>query len=255
MDQKICEYAAKTNYEATHRESAHEIGHNSHATVHRCLKKRGWRITWRKSKPLLKEKHIQQRIKFCEEQKLCKFRNWVDIDEKYFFHKRIGKRLQHPPHVTPEAALFQSTSHIPKVLVLSAIARPDPLHNFDGKIGIWRVSETCVAKNNSKNRAKGTTYEKTVSMNAEIFRKMMQNKVIPAIREKMKWYKQINVQMDNASPHVGKNNVDFLKKEFQKFRKKPKIVLKTQPPQSPDTNCNDLGFFNSLQIDVEKPRR
>ena len=78
------------------------------------------------------------------------------------------------------------------------------------------------------------------------------------------------VQMDNASPHVGKGMVDRLEKAFARMKREktdgsrapveeqwliPNIVVTTQPAQSPDTNICDLAFFSASQAAVQKRRR
>ena len=54
---------------------------------------------------------------------------------------------------------------------------------------------------------------------------------------------------DGASPHTARANV----KQWacHGVKKKFKIEVITQPPQSPDLNVNDLAFFSSLQSDCE----
>lgn len=69
---------------------------------------------------------------------------------------------------------------------------------------------------------------------------------MPAIRSK--WpesaSKLIFIQQDNARPHIKDNDVDFrsaaTKDGFD-------IRLVQQPPNSPYTNVNDLGWFRSIQ--------
>lgn len=73
------------------------------------------------------------------------------------------------------------------------------------------------------------------------------NKVLPAIAAKcpieMK-AKPILIQQDNAPCHMKGHDPDF-----QTMTDDLNLVVKMyeQPPNSPDTNINDLGFFASLQ--------
>ena len=87
-------------------------------------------------------------------------------------------------------------------------------------------------------------------MTAEFFKKMLKEKVIPAICEKMSWAKEVVIQMDNARAHIGGDLVD----EVNAFgaTKKPKVRIELQPANSPDTNINDLCFFSSLASAVSK---
>lgn len=72
------------------------------------------------------------------------------------------------------------------------------------------------------------------------------DKVLPAIRAK--WptgnTRTIYIQQDNAKPHISKDD--------EKFKNAASIdgfdiQLKNQPPNSPDMNTLDLGYFNTLQ--------
>lgn len=78
----------------------------------------------------------------------------------------------------------------------------------------------------------------------------MVNSVIPAITNKMSFTDSVVIQIDNAPPHTGKNNVQRLN-DFEKDEE-PSISIICQPAQSPDLNVNDLGFYHSLCSVVEK---
>jgi hypothetical protein len=54
----------------------------------------------------------------------------------------------------------------------------------------------------------------------------------------------IFVQQDNAGPHIAADDPDFLEAVEQSGWK---INLEFQPPNSPDMNLNDLGFFKAIQ--------
>ena len=73
------------------------------------------------------------------------------------------------------------------------------------------------------------------------------SKVLPAIKEK--WpredaHRTIWIQQDNARTHVPPNDEQFVAALLQTGLD---IRLMNQPPNSPDMNCLDLGFFASLQ--------
>lgn len=80
----------------------------------------------------------------------------------------------------------------------------------------------------------------------------MLRQILPAI--KMKWpaglSRNIFIQQDNARPHIKDNDEDFRQAATgDGFN----ITLVQQPPNSPDTNINDLGWFRALQsIQVRK---
>lgn len=76
---------------------------------------------------------------------------------------------------------------------------------------------------------------------------MVLEKVIPAIKSKFpKSHKSkiIYVQQDNAKPHFRDDDGDVLE---EGSRDGWSIRFKSQPPNSPDFNVLDLGFFNSIQ--------
>lgn len=77
----------------------------------------------------------------------------------------------------------------------------------------------------------------------------MIEKVLPAIKSKwpgnrIERSKTIFIQQDNARPHILPNDSEFVqhatKDEFD-------IRLFCQPPNSPDMNILDLGYFRAIQ--------
>ncbi|KAK3250998.1 hypothetical protein CYMTET_39650 [Cymbomonas tetramitiformis] len=131
-------------------------------------------------------------------------------------------------------------------MLLTAVAKPDIAHNFDGKIWIYRCTEIKTALRNSKNYAKGENYEIDTSMTAEKYVEIMY-RILGDIKRKLWWAKrgQIKVQCDNASPHAS------AQKQVAEYAKKLGIILSHQPAQSPDTNINDLGVYSSMQARVD----
>lgn len=76
---------------------------------------------------------------------------------------------------------------------------------------------------------------------------MIMNDVMPAIREKFpsEWKNEnIVIQQDNARPHL---KVDDKAITAAGRREGWNIFLECQPPNSPDLNVLDLGFFTSIQ--------
>mmetsp|Transcript_4867 Transcript_4867/g.12349 ORF Transcript_4867/g.12349 Transcript_4867/m.12349 type:complete len:507 (+) Transcript_4867:142-1662(+) len=179
----------------------------------------------------------------------------VDIDEKWFkTFSRKRKRKVDP--LTEKAGVgrtpIHSKMHVPKVMFLCAIGVPNMARGFNGKIGMWRCSAPYTAKRTSKYHKKGEVYEKDVNVDAEYFEDMMLNKVMPALRAAMPWARVITVQMDNATPHVGKGIVDTMQQAGMEYETGPLIRIIAQPPNSPDCNLLDLAFFNSLACQVSK---
>lgn len=137
-------------------------------------------------------------------------------------------------------------------MFLTAVARPrfnaDGQCIFDGKIGIWPFTEQVAAKRGSKNRPKGTIETKCIESVTQVeVRKMLCEKLFPAIRKK--WPKEsknqkIFIQQDNAKPHLSVSD-GGLTAEAHKYGWN--MEMKAQPPNSPDLNVLDLGFFHSIQ--------
>lgn len=148
--------------------------------------------------------------------------------------------------------LFHITCHISSYSVnvpcLKFVWDSSKNEYFDGKIGIWPFTFKENAKRNSKNRLKGTPVTKVMEqIGKEEIRNMMIKNVLPAIREKFpksEKSRTVYIQQDNAKPHLT-NNDSALQEELVK--EGWSLQLKSQPPNSPDLNVLDLGFFNSIQ--------
>nr|GMD88115.1 Transposase, Tc1-like protein [Ipomoea batatas] len=175
----------------------------------------------------------------------------VHIDEKWFFLSRTSQKYYLLPEEDEPYRTCKSKKFITKVMFLCAVARPrfDLERNemFDGKIGMFPFVYKEPAKRRSKNREAGTLETKPIeSVNKEVTRKWLIDYVLPAIRAKwpLSSSKTIYIQQDNARPHISMNDAEFLeaakKDGFD-------IHLTCQPPNSPDMNVLDLGFFRALQ--------
>ena len=152
----------------------------------------------------------------------------------------------------PPKRSTKSKRFITKVMCMTAIARPrfdfNKKHLFDGKIGICPFFYQEEAKQNSKNRAKGTLETKAVtSVTKDDVRQLLLDKVIPAIKSKWparKWNLPVIIQQDNAKPHCAIDDPALVKAMTENIWK---ISFQYQPPNSTDVNVLDLGYFNSIQ--------
>ena len=79
---------------------------------------------------------------------------------------------------------------------------------------------------------------------------LLQDQVIPDAVEKMSWAPEIVIQMDNARAHIGSDLVNKVNEHGRTLT--PPVRIELQPPNSPDTNINDLCFFSSLASAVSK---
>ncbi|XP_057246826.1 uncharacterized protein LOC104884062 [Beta vulgaris subsp. vulgaris] len=117
----------------------------------------------------------------------------------------------------------------------------------DGKFGIYPFVEYAIAKYSTKNRRAGTLLTKAIeSVTLPVMRDMIVNTIIPAIMRN--WpegvSKDIYIQQDNARPHIHASDPEFIAAATQSGFN---IQLINQPPQSPDLNVLDLGFFRAIQ--------
>ncbi|XP_057793153.1 uncharacterized protein LOC131009762 [Salvia miltiorrhiza] len=197
-------------------------------------------------------------------------RNTIHIDEKWFYLTKTSDRYYLLPSEDEPYRSCQSKRFITKVMFMCAVARPqfdsDGVCTFDGKIGIFPFIMKEPAKRNSKNRDKGTLETKPIqSITKDVIKACIINQnvdssssfgqIIPAI--KAKWpstsSKNIVIQQDNAKPHISSNDAEFMAAaNSDGFR----MQLICQPPNSPDTNINDLGFFRAIQsLQDDKPAK
>ncbi|WOG99681.1 hypothetical protein DCAR_0519035 [Daucus carota subsp. sativus] len=119
---------------------------------------------------------------------------------------------------------------------------------FEGKFGIFPFITKEPAKRKSKNRPAGTLETKPINpITQDVTRKMMIDKVLPAIESMWPGGHSggiIFVQQDNAKPHISVDDPEFVE---DVKRNGFDIRLCFQPPNSPDLNVLDLGFFRAIQ--------
>ncbi|CAM9841295.1 unnamed protein product [Discosporangium mesarthrocarpum] len=115
---------------------------------------------------------------------------------------------------------------------------------IDGRIRIWPVTDTVLAKRDSKNRKKGTPIIKPATVNGKRYKKLMNEEVIPVINSRMPRLpgRTIFVQQGGAEQQYGKGVMEAIQGAAG-----DDIILKTQPPNTLNLEVNDLGFFHSIQ--------
>ena len=148
-----------------------------------------------------------------------------------FTHLGLVRVMYCPPGVEPPEVFALSKTQIPKLMYFGAVAPPFPKKGFDGKIGLWWVSENKVAKRSSKFHNKGDEYEVAATMDGEKFVAMCKEDLIPAIKSKLKFAKVVEVQMASAGGHKVGTSVDLLNAYCRNFRR-PAIKFITQPTRS-----------------------
>jgi hypothetical protein len=180
----------------------------------------------------------------------------IDVDEKWFHLTYDGVRYYLAPMETAPDRRTRHKGYIDKIMFLSAVARPKKLPNgtwFDGKIGIWPFGQYEAAKRASKLRAAGTLCWRNTQVNANVYRDMMIDELVPAIMERWPQYEwndnnfQIKIQQDGASSHINIGGNDPWYDFLEEIELNNKIILYNQPANSPDLNINDLGFFRAIE--------
>ncbi|XP_050875169.1 uncharacterized protein LOC127078783 [Lathyrus oleraceus] len=178
--------------------------------------------------------------------------NIVHIDEKWFYMTKKSANCYLLENEDEPYRTCKNKNFIGKVMFLVAVARPrfddGDKEIFSGKIGVFPLVQKVAAKRSSINRASGTLETKPItSITKEVSRNFLINKVLPAIKEK--WPREhametIYIQQDNAPCHVSIDDEEFRKAASEGGFD---IRLSCQPPNSPDLNVLDLGFFNAIQ--------
>ncbi|KAI5439433.1 hypothetical protein KIW84_024998 [Lathyrus oleraceus] len=213
-------------------------------------------------KPQMKDSNMKDRLRFClsmlEETSLPhdpefkSMHNIVHIDEKWFYMTKKSANYYLLENENEPYRTCKNKNFIGKVMFLVAVARPrfddGDKEIFSGKIGVFPLVQKVAAKRSSINRASGTLETKPItSITKEVSRNFLINKVLPAIKEK--WPREhametIYIQQDNAPCHVSIDDEEFRKAASEGGFD---IRLSCQPPNSPDLNVLDLGFFNVIQ--------
>ncbi|XP_074288888.1 uncharacterized protein LOC141614034 [Silene latifolia] len=177
--------------------------------------------------------------------------NTIHMDEKWFFITSDNESVYIVIGEEPPYRSCQSKRFLTKVMFMCAVSRPiygaDGELIFDGKIGMFPFKHEVPAARNSINRPRGTMETKPIdSITKQVVKDCLINQVIPAIKSVRPdcLSKHIYIQQDNARPHIKNNDPDFMAAaNSDGFH----IELVFQPPNSPDLNCNDLGYFKALQ--------
>ena len=186
-----------------------------------------------------------------------------------------------------EKKASKSRRHTPKIMLSIAIARPEKKKGvgfYGGRVAMLRCQKDVVAKKASKYRKRGSISKKDCSLNSAMFKTQVTKTFFPRIKTNIslldkseRFYHQLRekdtdfkladgcrwadlyVQLDNAPPHCRRNKRLFpmIKKSGGRNVKNgvyygPKVRLTFQPPDSPDLNVLDLGFFSKLWNKIHK---
>ncbi|ETV95973.1 hypothetical protein H310_10629 [Aphanomyces invadans] len=111
------------------------------------------------------------------------------------------------------------------------------------------INRNTVALGKSRNRPAGSEVLKSVVVTKDVYRRILIDKVVLAIKSKWTWPLGVDggdivIQQDNARPHIGLDDAEFVTAGEEGGWT---IRIQNQPAQSPDLNVLDLGFFNLIQ--------
>ena len=235
--------------------------HVGKAKLIRCMRKGLLRRHSNSIKPYLTEANKKTRLQWCVDMldpdstpnDPC-FKDLFDhvfIDEKCFFLTQHSAKYYLLPEEDDPHRSSKSKNCIPRLMFLVVSARPR-FHNgvciFDGKIGSFSLVTYEQAKRRSVNQEAGTWEVKPIAhITRDVIREFMIQRVLPAIREKWPMediHKPIYIVQDNAPSHLEVNDHLFCEAARQDGFD---IRLICQPPNSPDFNILDLGFFRAIQ--------
>uniref|UniRef100_H3GF36 DUF7769 domain-containing protein n=1 Tax=Phytophthora ramorum TaxID=164328 RepID=H3GF36_PHYRM len=208
--------------------------------------------TW----PMLSETNKLQRLQFSlshirhESMLYDNMLNTVHVDEKIFYITQPTRRFLLLPGEEAPARRLRSKRFITRVMFLSAVGRPryDPSTHqvFDGKLGIWPFVEQVPAQRSSARRPAGTIITKEISVTKTSYRYMLIANLLPARLSRLPSVtdgEPIVIQQDNAPAHITADDAAFAEAAGAS---RCNVVLRNQPPNSPDLNCNDLGLFLAI---------
>ncbi|XP_057543524.1 uncharacterized protein LOC130821758 [Amaranthus tricolor] len=177
--------------------------------------------------------------------------NVVHIDEKLFYITRTQQTFYLTPDEIEPHREIQSKRFVPKFMFMCAVARPIFSSKgemvFDGKIGIFPFTHEVATQRSSKHRKRGEPQTKPIQSVTKVHtRDMIVHKILPTIRSKWPPHlsKTVFIQQDNAKPYILDDDEVFREvATLDRFS----FHLVQQPPNSPDMNVLDLGFFRSIQ--------
>lgn len=206
------------------------------------------------------------------------YKREIVLDEKLYYIDVIKarQRFSAMDSVTHHGRKVVSKTQMASLMFLVALVppqmSPDNETYCDGKICCKPFAELKHAVKASKNRPQGTLEVVGYNVDAESFFEMMtaNDGVIASVRQKLPWLVNdtlritlseggnedsaddpqaddgggVRVRMDNAKPHIGKDNIEQL--NIWARDKQINVSFVLQPAQSPDLNLLDLCIFKGL---------
>jgi hypothetical protein len=114
--------------------------------------------------------------------------NSIHIDEKWFFLYKVASSYVLTAEELPPQRQCENKRYITKVMFIAAVARPrydyDRKTGFDGKLGIFPIVRQRLAKRTTKNQKAGDLITEALSVDKNVYRDLLMNKILPAIEAK-----------------------------------------------------------------------
>ena len=109
----------------------------------------------------------------------------------------------------PDSVSVRHKCHIPKKMFLTALARPQPDQNFDGRVGIWRICQERVCDRTTLYHQRGDAYIHDCTLHVDLYcQYMVETDDVARL--------PVIVQQEGASPYTGHGNVIFFNQQGQK---------------------------------------
>ena len=124
-------------------------------------------------------------------------------------------------------------------------------------MGFWPIGEHVPALRTTKCRKAGTLVWRNESVTKEVYRKLLLEKIVPEIQEKWPRGKLANparvirIQQDGPNSHILPTDAEW-NQGLREQGLHNKIILYTQPANSPDLNINDLGLLRALDASYKR---
>jgi len=215
---------------------------------------------------LIQEIHKIQRMKFVTDEvysfrhqpKFHDFSNTVHLDEKWFFGEKVDGYYYWPTdEALPPPDRIANKQSIQKIMFLVVLAMPVLNKGFDGLIGIYPFVKESVFVRGPRRGEQKLVHE--VSVNGEVYKQYLLEKVIPDVKRKMPWMrgKEMYIQHDGAKAHLPAEHDAAIDQALTANRWK--INLVRQPARSPFLNMCDLCLLIILcsvkrkKLDSEAP--
>jgi hypothetical protein len=112
----------------------------------------------------------------------------VHVDEEWFFIEKVKSRYVLSEVEELPTLTCPNKSHILKVMLLAAVVLP--LYDYatksgiDGKIGIFPIVTTRIAKRTTSNQTRGDVITDPVSVDKKVYYRTLVDHVLPAIQAK-----------------------------------------------------------------------